>query len=165
MLWDVSKSRPIYLDRDNKMSFTAKGDMAIRVPLAPERISTLSYMDTANSVPVYPIPHIAIPIAVHRAAATMILTITSDQIRLTNSSNLPHLAMATVRYTLLYKAVANLILTIVVILRLLKEAAVTLVPQRSTNPTCPTRCQVQAFRVPSSSSDHSKHDGSRLRSW
>ena len=150
MLRDVSKSRPIYLDRDNKMSFTAKGDMAIRVPFAPEKISTLSYMDTANSVPVYPIPHIAVPIAVHMAAATMILTTTSDQIRLTNSSNLPHLAMAIVRYTLLYKAV---------------EAAVTLVPQRSTNPTCPTCCQVQTFRVPRSSSNHSKQDDSRLRSW
>ena len=56
MLWDVTKSRPIYLDRDNRMSFTAKGDMAIRVPFAPEKISTLSFVDTANSVPVYPIP-------------------------------------------------------------------------------------------------------------
>ena len=55
MLWDVNRSRPIYLDRDNRMSFTAKGGMDIRVPFAPEKISTLAYLDTANSVPVVPI--------------------------------------------------------------------------------------------------------------
>ena len=55
MLWDLNRSRPIYLDRDNRMSFTAKVGMAIRVPFAPEKLSTLAFLDTANSVPVDPV--------------------------------------------------------------------------------------------------------------
>ena len=55
MLWDPNKSRPVYLNRENKLALTAKGGMAIRVPFAPERISTMSFLDTANSAPVDPL--------------------------------------------------------------------------------------------------------------
>lgn len=55
MLWDTNKARPVYMNRDNKLSFTAKGGMAVRVPFAPERIASMSFLDMANTMPVEPI--------------------------------------------------------------------------------------------------------------
>ena len=55
MLWDVNSARPVYLNKDNKLSFTAKGGSAIRVPFAPEKLSSMVFLDLANSAPVEPL--------------------------------------------------------------------------------------------------------------
>lgn len=55
MLWDINKSRPVYMNKENKLSFTAKGGVSVRVPFAPERIASMSFLDMANTMPVEPI--------------------------------------------------------------------------------------------------------------
>ena len=62
VIWDINRSRPVYIDRDLKQSLTAKTGMAVRVPFTPQEVSTPSYLSTNNSAPVAPLlPSFALP--------------------------------------------------------------------------------------------------------
>ena len=55
MLWDINRSRAVYVNRDQQVAFTAKKGQQIRVPHAPNMLSTMVYMDKPSTVPVEPI--------------------------------------------------------------------------------------------------------------
>ena len=55
MLWDVNRSRAVYVNRNQQFAFTAKRGQQIRVLYAPDMLSTVAYMDKPSTVPVEPI--------------------------------------------------------------------------------------------------------------
>ena len=62
VIWDPSRARPAFIDRDLKQSLTAKTGMAVRVPFSPQEIFSPVYLSTANSAPVAPLqPSMALP--------------------------------------------------------------------------------------------------------
>ena len=38
--WDAHRSRPVYCNRDGKTAYTGKSGLQIRVPYAPDKLST-----------------------------------------------------------------------------------------------------------------------------
>ena len=62
VIWDANRARPTFMDKDLKLSLTAKSGMAVRVPFSPQEISTQAYLSTSNSAPVAPLqPAMALP--------------------------------------------------------------------------------------------------------
>lgn len=56
MIWDIVRSRAVYIDKDLQQSLTSKFMMMVRVPVTPQEMSNKVYHLTNDSALVAPLP-------------------------------------------------------------------------------------------------------------